>query len=153
MTDEEITLTPKQEKFVLEYLVDLNSTQAAIRAGYSPNSAKQIGCENLTKHDIQVEIQRKRDEISKKTILTIEQLDEDIRFMAEAAKQDPLFNDKGLEVGTRVNYAGLGKALELHGKRIQAYQERIDLTNSDKNLKPTIYIPDNNRDGDDEDTD
>ena len=41
-----ITLTAKQERFVDEYLVDLNATQAAIRAGYSKNSARQIGDEN-----------------------------------------------------------------------------------------------------------
>ena len=42
-------LTAKQSRFVEEYLVDLNATQAAIRAGYSPDSAREIGCENLTK--------------------------------------------------------------------------------------------------------
>ena len=36
-------LTPKQNRFVEEYLIDLNATQAAIRAGYSKNSARQIG--------------------------------------------------------------------------------------------------------------
>ena len=41
--------TAKQERFVEEYLVDLNATQAAIRAGYSRNSARQIGDENLSK--------------------------------------------------------------------------------------------------------
>ena len=43
------TLTPKQQRFVDEYLIDLNATQAAIRAGYSRNSARQMGAENLTK--------------------------------------------------------------------------------------------------------
>ena len=38
----------KQKRFVEEYLIDLNATQAAIRAGYSPTTAKEIGCENLT---------------------------------------------------------------------------------------------------------
>lgn len=46
-------LTPKQQRFVDEYLIDLNATQAAIRAGYSKDSAKEIGCENLTKPNIQ----------------------------------------------------------------------------------------------------
>ncbi len=40
-------LTPKQQRFVAEYLVDLNATQAAIRAGYSTKTAQQIGAENL----------------------------------------------------------------------------------------------------------
>ena len=42
-------LTPKQQRFVDEYLIDLNATQAAIRAGYSPKTAQQMGAENLSK--------------------------------------------------------------------------------------------------------
>ena len=45
-------MTKKQKRFVEEYLIDLNATQAAIRAGYSPATAKEIGCENLTKPNI-----------------------------------------------------------------------------------------------------
>ena len=42
-------LTAKQQRFVTEYLIDLNATQAAIRAGYSKKTAQRIGFENLTK--------------------------------------------------------------------------------------------------------
>ena len=42
-------LTDKQRRFVEEYLVDLNATQAAIRAGYSKRTARQTGAENLSK--------------------------------------------------------------------------------------------------------
>jgi phage terminase small subunit len=45
-------LTPKQERFCQEYLVDLNSTRAAIRAGYSIRTACSIGWENLRKPEI-----------------------------------------------------------------------------------------------------
>lgn len=45
-------LTAKQARFVAEYLCDLNATQAAIRAGYSPKTARSIGYENLTKPHI-----------------------------------------------------------------------------------------------------
>jgi phage terminase small subunit len=45
-------LSPKQQRFVAEYLIDQNATQAAIRAGYSPRTAKSIGYENLTKPDV-----------------------------------------------------------------------------------------------------
>lgn len=47
-----MSLTDKQALFVREYLVDLNATQAAIRAGYSERTAKAIGHENLTKLDV-----------------------------------------------------------------------------------------------------
>ena len=46
-------LTAKQRLFVDEYLVDLNATQAAIRAGYSERTAYSVGHENLKKPDIQ----------------------------------------------------------------------------------------------------
>lgn len=45
-------MTPKQTAFVREYLIDRNATQAAIRAGYSEETARSIGSENLTKPDI-----------------------------------------------------------------------------------------------------
>jgi len=47
-----MALTDKQEMFCREYLIDLNATQAAIRAGYSDNTARKIGSENLSKPDI-----------------------------------------------------------------------------------------------------
>ena len=50
-------LTPKQQRFVEEYLIDLNATQAAIRAGYSEKTAGQIGEQNLKKLEIQKAIQ------------------------------------------------------------------------------------------------
>ena len=50
-------LTDKQEMFCKEYLIDLNATQSAIRAGYSKKTAKDIACENLAKPNIQQRIQ------------------------------------------------------------------------------------------------
>ena len=49
-------LTEKQEMFCKEYLVDLNATQAAIRAGYSEDTAAVIGCQNLIKPNISEKI-------------------------------------------------------------------------------------------------
>ncbi|MNH01104.1 Terminase small subunit [compost metagenome] len=53
-----MALTAKQQRFVDEYLIDLNATQAAIRAGYSEKTARSISNENLTKPDIQAAIQK-----------------------------------------------------------------------------------------------
>lgn len=50
-------LTDKQQRFVDEYLIDLNATQAAIRAGYSEKTAYSVGHENLKKPEIQKAIQ------------------------------------------------------------------------------------------------
>ena len=52
-----MALTDKQEMFCREYLVDLNATQAAIRAGYSDKTARSVGNENLTKPNIEKRIQ------------------------------------------------------------------------------------------------
>ncbi|WP_058962519.1 terminase small subunit [Type-E symbiont of Plautia stali] len=60
-----MALTDKQEMFCREDLIDLNATQAAIRAGYSEKTARASGCENLTKPDIQnriVELKAQRNE-------------------------------------------------------------------------------------------
>jgi len=46
-------MTDKQQRFCEEYVIDLNATQAAIRAGYSEDTARSIGSENLSKPDIQ----------------------------------------------------------------------------------------------------
>jgi len=65
-------LTPKQKKFCNEYLLDLNATQAAIRAGYSKKSAAIQGCENLTKPNIQNKIKENRERVQKNTDITPE---------------------------------------------------------------------------------
>lgn len=65
-------LTPKQELFCKEYLVDLNGTQAAIRAGYSQNSAKEIANQHLTKLHIKKYINQLKDKRSAKVEITAE---------------------------------------------------------------------------------
>lgn len=60
-------LTDKQKRFVEEYLIDLNATQAAIRAGYSERTAKDIGCQNLAKLNIQSFIQEAQAKRSERT--------------------------------------------------------------------------------------
>ena len=62
-----IMLNAKQTKFVEEYMVDLNATQAAIRAGYSEKSASAIGHENLSKPEIQSELSKRIQERSQRT--------------------------------------------------------------------------------------
>jgi len=69
-------LTPKERIFIVEYLKDRNATKAAIAAGYSKKSAKEIGYENLTKPHIrskveaEIEAQEKRTRITSDSILT-----------------------------------------------------------------------------------
>ncbi len=64
-------MTPKQKKFCLEYLKDLNATQAAIRAGYSPDTADIIGFENLRKPNIKEYIDKFLDEYLSRSKVSI----------------------------------------------------------------------------------
>ena len=62
-----MSLSPKQEMFCQEYLVDLNATQAAIRAGYSKKTANEQGTQLLVRLSIRERVQelmRKRSEIT-----------------------------------------------------------------------------------------
>jgi len=63
-------LTEKQIRFCQEYIIDLNATQAAIRAGYSENSAVDIGCENLDKPNITQYVQELLDQRAARTKAT-----------------------------------------------------------------------------------
>ncbi|NCE63714.1 terminase small subunit [Pseudoflavonifractor sp. 524-17] len=65
-----MALTPKQKRFVQEYLVDLNATAAAIRAGYSKKTAEVIGYENLRKPQIETAINQAIQEREKRTKIT-----------------------------------------------------------------------------------
>lgn len=67
-------LTDKQQRFADEYLVDLNATQAAIRAGYSQKTAAAIGAENLTKPEIADVISARQSEIASKLEITQERI-------------------------------------------------------------------------------
>jgi phage terminase small subunit len=75
-------LTDKQKLFAQEYLVDLNATQAAIRAGYSEKTARQIGQENLSKPYIQEAIQKAMDERSKRTEITADRVLQELAHIA-----------------------------------------------------------------------
>jgi phage terminase small subunit len=63
-------LTAKQQRFVDEYLIDLNATQAAIRAGYSEKTAYSVGHENLKKPEIQKAIQEAQNKRAERTEIT-----------------------------------------------------------------------------------
>jgi phage terminase small subunit len=64
---EAVALTARQSRFVDEYLIDLNATQAAIRAGYSEKTAGRTAHENLKKHEIAQAIQNRMNARSERT--------------------------------------------------------------------------------------
>ena len=78
-------LTAKQQRFCDEYLIDLNATQAAIRAGYSEKTAKQIGQENLTKPDLKEYIEKR---MAEKEESLIAKQDEVMRYLTSVMRRE-----------------------------------------------------------------
>jgi len=78
-------LTDKQKRFCEEYMVDLNATQAAIRAGYSEKTASEAGYENLRKPQIENYILELKNEVSERNKITV---DECIQILANIARND-----------------------------------------------------------------
>ena len=109
-------LTAKQERFVQEYLVDLNATQAAIRAGYSEKRADQTGYENLRKPEIQKRIQALKDKTADKLEITAE------RVLQERAKI-AFANAKYLYDGVIVRASDKNKALDALDKYLGVYEK------------------------------
>ena len=81
-------LTPRQEQFVDEYLIDLNATQAAIRAGYSRKTADRIGPELLGKTCVSDAIQRRRRDRERRTEITQDRVLQELAAIAFARGTD-----------------------------------------------------------------
>lgn len=148
------SLTAKQARFVEEYLIDLNATQAAIRAGYSEATARSIGAENLTKPDILeaiIEAQAKRSERTKidadyvlQRLVAIDQMDV-LDIMDDKMQMRPLSewpqvwrqfinNVESIELSDgegwlkKIKWPDKVKNLELLGKHVAvgAFKDKIE---------------------------
>lgn len=138
-------LTAKQQRFCDEYLIDLNATQAAIRAGYSKKTAYSIGVENLKKPEIKKYIDSR---MAEKEKALIADQDEVLRYLTSVLR--------GESQSTEIVVEGIGegcseartiqkepsekdrlKAAELLGKRYGLYTDRIE-TDVDMELNISI---------------
>lgn len=155
-------LTPKQQRFVEEYLCDLNATQAAIRAGYSAKTAAAAGRRNLANPQIWGQIQAGMDERSQRTeinqdrvlkeeaciafsdiggifqgdtLLPPDQLPEDIRRSVSAIEviETP---DKDGNITTKYKYRfwDKGKALERVSRHLGMYTDNAKPNGGAPNL-------------------
>ena len=147
-------LTEKQKRFVEEYLIDLNATQAAIRAGYSVKTANEQGAQNLAKLSIKEEISKAMAERSKRTGINqdrvimelakiafinandlIDPSDASVRSNAskddlaciQSVKVKQSFSDKGDITEREVKLNDKMKALELLGKHLGMWKDKVEL--------------------------
>lgn len=141
------TLTAKQKRFVSEYLIDLNATQAAIRAGYSEKTAAVIGAENLKKPNIADAVQQAMEKREKRAEISQDEVIQDLREL-----RDICMGRKAIKVMTIVKNAREGTAepvetegkmfepaaanrsLELLGKHLNMFTDKVDLSNSDGSM-------------------
>jgi phage terminase small subunit len=130
-------LTPKQEAFCQEYLVDLNATQAAIRAGYSEKTARQIADENLSKPYLAARVQELMAARAERTQLSADWVLDRLKEVAERSMQrEPVRDRSGKETGEyRFDSSGANRALELLGKHLGIFKEQVDLEVSRKGLE------------------
>lgn len=92
-------LTDKQKFFCREYLKDFNATQAAIRAGYSSASARQVASDNMSKHDIQQYIQKLSDDLIERTDNDIRRIINELQIIAFGSLKDVAeWDDLGLRL-------------------------------------------------------
>lgn len=145
-------MTDKQRKFVDEYLVDCNATQAAIRAGYSQKTAKQIGQENLTKPDLKSYIDEQLGKISCEKIADATEVLEYLTSVMRREKKENIVvtltqenskyvkDENGrprkqtvkeeiarvVEIPSKLSDAN--KAAELIGKRYGIFTEKMNIT-------------------------
>lgn len=146
-------LTDKQQKFVEEYLIDLNATQACIRAGYSPDSAKEIGSENLTKPNIADAISKAMAERSRRTGINQDRIVQELARIAFVKVTDVVDNNgeirtdasdddlaciesykvkdsdtlNGSSSEREVKFASKLKALELLGKHLGMWNDKLNV--------------------------
>jgi phage terminase small subunit len=126
-------LTSRQQAFCEEYLIDLNALQAAIRAGYSEKTAKQIGSENLSKPDVAKYIAELKAERSLLTKIDAAWVLMSAKKVYDRCMQEEAVTDK--EGGTtgeyRFEHSGANAALGIIGKHVyvQAFLEKKESKN------------------------
>ena len=140
-------LTPKQQRFVDEYLIDLNATQAAIRAGYSEKTAQQMGSRLLLNVVIQEAIAKAQAERSERTVVDQDYVIKTIVETIERCSQaKPVYDKSGEPVMVETPDGGLApvykydatnvlKGAELLGRHLSMFTDKVDHTTNGKEIK------------------
>jgi len=114
-------MTPKQEAFIREYLIDLNATQAAERAGFSAKTAYSIGQDNLNKPEIAAAIQAAMNARAERTEITADYVLKGIKDVTERCAKE----------GEEFNPPSALKGYELLGKHLKLFTDKTELTGKD----------------------
>lgn len=124
----------KQERFCQEYVIDLNATQAAIRAGYSKKTAYSLGQRLLKKAEIIARIEELKKEIAEKNKLSAEWVIKELKEVHKRCMQaEPVMKwdyekKQMVETGEYVfDSKGANRALELMGKHISMFTEKLEV--------------------------
>lgn len=124
-------LNAKQVRFCEEYLVDLNATQAAVRAGYSEKTAKEIGCENLTKPNIAEYVAELKQKRSNETAIDAAWVLNAAKKVHDRCMQEEAVTDRdGAPTGEyKFEHSGANKALEIIAKHVdvQAFLDKSEV--------------------------
>lgn len=125
------TLTPRQKKFCDEYLISGNATDAAVKAGYSPKTAKNIGSENLAKPDLKAYIDEQLAQLHSEKIADAEEV---LKYLTsvmrgEHTEEVPLLCGDGMQTLTpkEVGAKERIKAAELIGKRFGLFTDKLGI--------------------------
>lgn len=127
-----MALTAKQSLFVKYYLVSLNATDAAIKAGYSEKTAKEMGYENLTKPHISEAIKKAMDNRSKKADISAQWVLDRLTELTERCMQaEQVLDREGNPTGDyKFDSSGANKALESIGKHLGMFRDKIEHSGS-----------------------
>ena len=117
-------LNEKQKQFCEEYIIDLNGTQAAIRAGYSAKTANEQAAQLLAKLSIQEYICELKNKRSERVKYSQDELMRDILEVKNRCMQaNPVLDKEGNETGIwKFDCNGANKALDMLAKHVGFYE-------------------------------
>lgn len=121
-------LTLKQQRFVDEYIISGNATQAAIKAGYSKKTANRIATENLSKPVIKTAIDQRNAEIQSEKTMDMQEVMELLASIARGETTEETVTNKGDVIETATRNSDKLRALELIGKRFGAWTDKKEIS-------------------------
>lgn len=133
-------LTGKQARFVQEYLIDLNATQAATRAGYSAKTAYQVGFENLNKPDIKAAIVSAMETLAARTAITQDRVLSELAKMGFANMLDYVTVQEDGSAVVDLSALDRDKAAAIQEVTVESYSERAVNGDGESTIVPVKRI-------------